>query len=43
MYVINVPDSEWPLSPEQAKYADLVLESLVDFSDEVIQQLEQMR
>ncbi len=43
MYVINVPDAELPLTPEQAKHADLVLESLEDYSAEVIKQLEQMR
>jgi len=43
MYVINIPDPDLPLSPEQAGHADLVLESLKDLSDEVIKQLEQMR
>jgi len=39
MIVINVPDPDFPLSPEQAKHAELVLESLGDLSDQVIKEL----
>lgn len=43
MLVVNIPDPYLPLTSEQAKHADLVLESLDDLTDEVITQLEQMR
>ena len=39
MVVINVPDPNFPLSSEQAKYADLVLETLGEISDQVIEDL----
>jgi len=39
MFVINVPDPDFPLSPEQVKHANLVLESLGDLSEQVIEDL----
>jgi len=43
MYVINIPDPEFPLIPEQAKLADLILKSLGELSDQIITELEQIR
>jgi HAD superfamily hydrolase (TIGR01509 family) len=40
MVVVNVPDPNFPLLPEQAKYADLILESLKDLSKHVIAKLD---
>lgn len=43
MFVINVPDPRYPLTTQQAGYADMVLESLRDFTAATIQQLENLR
>lgn len=40
MIVINIPDPDYPLSPEQAKHANLILESLGDLSDQVVEELD---
>ena len=39
MVVINIPDPNFPLSSEQVKYADVILESLGDFSYQLIDEL----
>lgn len=39
MIVINIPDPDLSLSSEQAKHADLVLESLGELSDQIIEDL----
>lgn len=39
MFVINIPDPKFPLSPEQVKHADLVLESLGDLNEQAISRL----
>lgn len=39
MYVINIPNDEYPLSPAQASNADLVLHSLSEFNEETIARL----
>ena len=39
MYVINVPDPKFPLSVEQANYANLVLGSLGDLNERAITRL----
>ena len=39
MIVINIPDPDFPLKPEEAQYADLVLDSLAEFSDQTIKSL----
>ena len=39
MIVINIPDPNFPLAPEQAKHADLILELLGDFSDQLNEEL----
>ena len=39
MAVINIPDPRYPLTAEQANYADLVLESLGEFNIEAINKL----
>lgn len=36
MFVINIPDPHFPLSPEQSRNADLILSSLGDLNDRVI-------
>ncbi|MEM7031934.1 MAG: HAD family phosphatase [Chloroflexota bacterium] len=36
MKVINIPDPEMPLTPEQAHYAHIVLNELADFSAETV-------
>ncbi|MDX1416300.1 MAG: HAD family phosphatase [Candidatus Promineifilaceae bacterium] len=43
MIVINVPDPRYPLTAEEAAYADLVLESLDEFSAETVQQMSALR
>ena len=40
MVVINMPDPRYPLTAEQAAYADLVIESLGEFTAVTIEQLE---
>ena len=40
MQVINIPDPEMPLTPEQAGYADLVLGSLSEISAETLAHFE---
>jgi len=42
MFVINVPDPDYPLTASEAAYADLVLSSLGEFTAETIQQLQEM-
>lgn len=42
MFVINVPDPRYPLTAEQTGYADLVLNSLNEFTAWTIQKLEAM-
>ncbi len=39
MVVINIPDPDFPLKPEEAKHADMILESLGEFSKEVVEKL----
>lgn len=40
MYVINIPDPNFPLPEEEKKQADLILTSIGELSDEVINELE---
>jgi len=39
MVVINIPDPGFPLKPEEARHADMILESLGELSDQVIHRL----
>lgn len=39
MIVVNIPDPNFPLAPDQVKHADRVLESLGDLSDQMIEEL----
>jgi beta-phosphoglucomutase-like phosphatase (HAD superfamily) len=43
MMVVNVPDSRYPLTEAQAAYADLVLDSLAEFTGEALRRLENSR
>lgn len=43
MYVINIPDPNSPLPEEQKRQADLILASLGELSDEIINELEALR
>lgn len=43
MYVINIPDSNFPLPEEQKRQADLILASLGELSDEITNELEALR
>lgn len=43
MYVINIPDPNFPLPEEQRTVVNLFLESLSELSDNVIAQLESLR
>ena len=39
MVVINIPDPDFPLKPEEAQHADLVLASLAQLSEELLERL----
>ena len=43
MMVVNVPDPRYPLTEAQAAYADLVLDSLAEFTGETLRRLENSR
>jgi HAD superfamily hydrolase (TIGR01509 family) len=43
MYVINIPDPNFPLPDEQRAAADLILNSLGELSEDVISRLESLR
>ncbi len=43
MFVVNVPDPRYPLTVEQAKFADMVLDSLSEFTAITLKELENSR
>lgn len=43
MFVVNIPDPRYPLTIEQARYANVVLDSLADFTAVTLQKLENSR